>query len=173
MWVLGFQQARYSYYPRARVEEVAARFRADRIPADVLWFDIDFQEKNRPSTVDPITFPDFPGLIHQLTAEHFHTVVITDLHIADLPNQGYAPYGSGKAGDHFVKENGQDYIGKVWPGASGFPNWHRARIASHTKFNSWEPAYPMSGAGNVTKLLIVHESSGKSDVVQYRVVTRQ
>src|ERR1700728_3057786 len=63
MWALGYQQSRYSYTPRAKLEEVAARFRADKIPADVLWLDIDFQEKNRPFTVDPITFPDFPGLI--------------------------------------------------------------------------------------------------------------
>ncbi len=125
LWALGFQQSRYSYTPRARLEEVASRLRADRIPADVLWLDIDFQEKNRPFTVDPKTFPDFPGLIHQLSAEHFHTVVITDLHIADLPNQGYAPYDSGKAGDHFVKENGKDYVGTVWPGPSVFPDFTR------------------------------------------------
>jgi len=123
MWTLGFQQSRYSYYPRAKVEEIAARLRADRIPADAIYLDIDYQEKNRPFTVDPVTFPDFPGLIHELAAEHFHTVVITDLHIADLPNQGYAPYDSGEAGDHFVKEHGADYVGKVWPGPSVFPDF--------------------------------------------------
>jgi alpha-glucosidase len=123
MWALGFQQSRYSYTPRTRLEEVASRLRADKIPADILWLDIDFQEKNRPFTVDAQTFPDFPGLIHEMAAEHFHTVVITDLHIADLPNQGYAPYDSGKAGDHFVKENGKDYVGTVWPGPSVFPDF--------------------------------------------------
>jgi alpha-glucosidase len=125
MWALGYQQSRYSYTPRARLKEVASRFRTDKIPADVLWLDIDFQDKNRPFTVDPIAFPDFPGLIHELSAEHFHTVVITDLHIADLPNQNYAPYDSGKASDHFVKENGHDYVGEVWPGASVFPEFTR------------------------------------------------
>lgn len=125
LWSLGFQQSRYSYTPRARVEEVASRLRADKIPADVLWLDIDFQEKNRPFTVDPKTFPDFPGLIHELAAEHFRTVVITDLHIADLPGQGYAPYDSGEAGDHFVKENGKDYVGVVWPGPAVFPDFTR------------------------------------------------
>ena len=125
MWALGFQQSRYTYYPRARVEQIASRLRADHIPSDVIWLDIDFQYKNRPFTVDPQTFPDFPGLIHKLSAEHFHTVVITDLHIADLPDQGYAPYDSGKAGDHFVKENGKDYVGAVWPGPSVFPDFTR------------------------------------------------
>ena len=126
LWALGFQQSRYSYYPQAKVEEIASRLRADRIPCDVLWLDIDYQYKNRPFTVDPQTFPDFPGLIHTLSAEHFHTVAITDLHIAQLPNQGYAPYDSGEAGDHFVKENGKDYVGPVWPGPSVFPDFTRS-----------------------------------------------
>jgi alpha-glucosidase len=123
LWALGFQQSRYSYYPRAQVEEIAARLRSDKIPADAIYLDIDYQYKNRPFTVDPERFPDFPGLIHELTAEHLHTVLITDLHIADLPNQGYAPYDSGEAGDHFVKENGHDYVGPVWPGPSVFPDF--------------------------------------------------
>ena len=32
-WTLGFQQSRYSYYPEARVLEVAKTFREKRIPA--------------------------------------------------------------------------------------------------------------------------------------------
>jgi alpha-glucosidase len=123
LWALGFQQSRYSYTPRAQVEEIAAHLRADKIPSDVLYLDIDYQVKNRPFTVDPATFPDFPGLIHKLASEEFHTVVITDLHIADLPGEGYAPYDSGEAGDHFVKENGKEYVGRVWPGPSVFPDF--------------------------------------------------
>ena len=125
LWSLGFQQSRYSYFPRAQVEEIATHLRADHIPSDVLYLDIDYQVKNRPFTVDAERFPDFPGMIHKLAAEHFHTVLITDLHIADLPNQGYAPYDSGEAGDHFVKENGKDYVGPVWPGPSVFPDFTR------------------------------------------------
>ena len=125
MWALGYQQSRYTYTPQTRVEEVANRLRADHIPADVLWLDIDFQYKNRPFTVDPVAFPDFPGLIHKLAAEHFRAVAITDLHVADVADQGYLPYDSGKAGDHFVKENGHDYVGPVWPGPSVFPDFTR------------------------------------------------
>ena len=125
LWALGYQQSRYSYTPQARVEEVADRLRADHIPSDVIWLDIDYQEKNRPFTVDPVTFPEFPGLIHKLASQHFHTVVITDLHIADLPHQSYAPYDSGEAGDHFLKEKGREYVGPVWPGPSVFPDFTR------------------------------------------------
>jgi alpha-glucosidase len=123
LWALGYQQSRYTYTPRAQVEEIAARLRRDKIPADGIWLDIDYQYKKRPFTVDPTTFPDFPGLIHNLAAEHFHTILIADLHIADAPNQNYHPYDSGIATDQFVKENGKPYIGAVWPGPSVFPDF--------------------------------------------------
>ncbi len=126
LWSLGYQQSRYSYYPQAKVEEIAARLRADKIPADVIWLDIDYQLKNRPFTVDPERFPDFGGMLHRLTAQNLHAVLITDLHIAALPGAGYMPYDTGKAGDHFVKLNGQDYVGPVWPGPSVFPDFTRA-----------------------------------------------
>jgi alpha-glucosidase len=108
LWALGFQQSRYSYMSRKETEQIAARFRADHIPADVLWLDIDYQEKNRPFTINQDAFPDFAGMVRELADEHFHLVTITDLHVAYLPGQNYAPYDTGKAGDHFVKRNGQD-----------------------------------------------------------------
>jgi len=126
LWTFGFQQSRYSYMSQARVLEVAQRLRADSIPADALYLDIDFQEKNRPFTVDRTAFPDLPGMIAKLKAENFHVVAITDLHIANLPGQKYFAYDSGLAGDHFVKNpNGSVYTGKVWPGPSVFPDFTR------------------------------------------------
>jgi alpha-glucosidase len=126
MWMLGFQQSRYSYVPQSRVLEIAHRLRADRIPADAIYLDIDFQDKNFPFTVDCIKFPDFSGMLAQLKAENFHVVTITDLHIADAPNQKYLPYDSGMVTDQFVKKpNGSVYVGEVWPGPSVFPDFTR------------------------------------------------
>jgi alpha-glucosidase len=49
LWTLGYQQSRYSYYPEAEVRAHRGyRLRSDRIPADVIWLDIDYQLKNRP-----------------------------------------------------------------------------------------------------------------------------
>ncbi|UHQ19440.1 DUF5110 domain-containing protein [Lysobacter sp. KIS68-7] len=125
-WALGFQQSRYTYLPEARVREVAATLRAHRIPADAIWLDIGFQDANKPFTIDRKAFPDFEGMISDLRKDGFHTVLITDLHIAKQP--GYAPYESGKAIDAFVKRNGEDYVGKVWPGDSVFPDFSRAQV---------------------------------------------
>jgi alpha-glucosidase len=124
IWAFGYQQSRYSYYPEAEVRRIAARLRSERIPADVIWLDIDFQLKNRPFTVDPERFPTFDKMIQDLKAQHFHTVVITDLHIADQPNIGYKPYDEGAAAGHFVKNpDGSTYVGKVWPGPAVFPDF--------------------------------------------------
>lgn len=126
LWSFGYQQSRYSYMTQARVLEVASQLRAEKIPADAIYLDIDFQEKNRPFTVDNATFPDLPGTIARLKADHFHVVAITDLHIARLPGQNYAPFDTGLAGDHFVKNpDGTIYTGRVWPGPSVFPDFTR------------------------------------------------
>src|SRR5712691_7406301 len=85
LWSLGYQQSRWSYYPEARVRELARNFRERRIPADVIYLDIDYQDGNRPFTVDRQRFPNFEGMIRDLSVEGFHTVAITDLHIKKEP----------------------------------------------------------------------------------------
>ncbi|WP_348267098.1 glycoside hydrolase family 31 protein [Edaphobacter paludis] len=127
LWSLGYQQSRSSYYPESRVREIANRLRTDKIPADVIYLDIEYQQKYRPFTVDTEKFPHFSQMIADLKKEDFRVVAITDLHIADLPHAGYAPYDTGIAGDHFVKNpDGSIYTGQVWPGTSVFPDFTRA-----------------------------------------------
>ena len=124
LWTLGYQQSRYSYGTESELREVAARLRADHIPADALYLDIDYQVNNRPFTVDPAKFPNFSGMLSDLRKQNFHVIAITDLHIASLPQAGYAPYDTGVAGDHFVKNpDGSIYVARVWPGASVFPDF--------------------------------------------------
>ena len=119
---------RYTYSPESDLLAVEHRLRADHIPSDVLWLDIDFQKNNMPFTVDPERFPNFPQMIKDLRADNFRLVTITDLHIAQQPGIGYAPYDSGMAGDHFVKlPDGSRYVGTVWPGPSLFPEFTQAQ----------------------------------------------
>jgi alpha-glucosidase len=128
LWAFGFQQCRYSYMTEAEVRAVARRFREERIPCDVIWLDIDFQDRNRPFSVDTKAFPDLAGMIADLGADGFRVVPITDLHIARTPRDGaYAPYASGMAGDHFLRAaDGSVFQGQVWPGPSVFPDFTRA-----------------------------------------------
>ncbi len=126
-WTLGFQQSRFSYMTAGRVLEVASRFRADYIPADAIYLDIDYQQKYRPFTVDTKAFPDLQGTIATLRAMNFHTVAITDLHIAKAPGENYAPYDSGTKEDRFLHAaDGSVFSGPVWPGPSVFPDFTQA-----------------------------------------------
>jgi alpha-glucosidase len=126
LWTLGFQQSRYSYEPEARVYEIAKTFRDKKIPADAIYLDIDYQDQNRPFTVNRTEFPTFEKMIGDLTAQGFHTVLITDLHIKKEP--GYAPYDSGVKDDVFVKRaDGTTFVGAVWPGDSVFGDFTMTR----------------------------------------------
>ena len=129
LWTLGFQQSRYSYMSRAEVESVAHRLRADRIPSDVLYTDIDYQDRNRPFTVNAKAFPAIDEMVRSLRDEGFHLVMITDLHIAAAPGEGYAPYDTGIAADAFLRgADGSTFIGTVWPGKSVFPDFSRESV---------------------------------------------
>jgi len=130
-WALGYNQCRFSYYPESRVRLLADTFREKKIPADVIWLDIHFQDNFKPFTWDRERFPDPKKMIADLAAQGFRTVCIVDAH----PKQevGYAPYDSGLAGNHFVKRpDGSVYTGPVWPtqaeknpGPSVFPDFSR------------------------------------------------
>lgn len=129
LWTLGYQQCRYSYYPEARVREIAWLLREKKIPADTIYLDIDYQDGNAPFTINRQTFPNFEKMIADLREQHFHVILITDLHIKKNPEHGYAPYDSGMKNDVFVKNpDGSVYVGTVWPGESVFPDFTLTRV---------------------------------------------
>jgi alpha-glucosidase len=122
LWALGNQQSRWSYYPEARVREVARGFRAARIPADVIYLDIDYMDGYRVFTWNRERFPDPAKMIADLRAEGFRTVVIIDPGIKVDPN--YFAYRDGQAGGHFVKNaDGSELHASVWPGVCAFPDF--------------------------------------------------
>ena len=150
LWSLGFQQSRYSYENEEQVRAIADRLRVDRIPADALYMDIDYQTKNRPFALDKSKFPDFAALVKQLAQKQFHLVMITDLHIAAAAHQNYAPYDTGVMGDHFVKKPGR--IGVRWQSVAWRPLFFRTSPprapgcggARSTGTSTWK-ACPASG----------------------------
>jgi len=127
-WALGFQQSKWSYKSDAEVRAIANRLRSERLPSDVIYMDIDYQDRSRPFTVNREAFPDLRKLAADLRGEGIRLVLITDPHIANVPGQGYAAYDSGAAQDVFLKlPGGQYYSGDVWPGAAVFPDFSRAQ----------------------------------------------
>lgn len=127
-WALGFQQSKWSYKSDAEVRAIAQRLRSERMPSDVIYMDIDYQDRSRPFTVNRAAFPDLRKLAADLRGQGFRLVLITDPHIANAPGQGYAAYDSGAAQDLFLKlPGGSYYSGDVWPGASVFPDFSRVQ----------------------------------------------
>ena len=174
LWALGYQQCRYSYYPDARVREIAREFRKRRIPCDAIYLDIDYMDGFRCFTWDREKFPDMPGLIRDLRAQGFSVVVMIDPGIK--AEKGYAIFDQGVAGDHFVKKpDGTNYVGRVWPGDCVFPDFHRPETRAW-----WGPLYRdllgmgvrgvwndmnepsvFNGPGGTMPLDVVHRVHGK------------
>src|SRR5688572_4066809 len=131
MWSLGYHQCRYSYYPESRVRFLANNFRERRIPADVIWLDIHYQDGYNPFTWDRSRFPDPARLVSDLRKQGFRTVTIIDPHPKKEP--GWMVYDTGLAGGHFVKNpDGTVLEAPVWPsqaernpGPSVFPDFSR------------------------------------------------
>jgi alpha-glucosidase len=131
-WALGFHQCRWSYFPESRVRLLASTFREKRVPADVLWLDIDYQRDFKPFTWDRERFPEPGKMIADLRAQGFRVVTIVDPHPTKEP--GYPVYDEGIAGGHFVRNpDGSIFEGPVWPsnaarnaGNSVFPDFTRA-----------------------------------------------
>lgn len=124
LFMLGYQQSRWSYFPETRVREIANEFRTHKIPADAIWLDIDYQMDHKVFTVNRDAYPHFEGMIQDLASEGFKTILITDLHIKK--QTGYKPYDEGLVNDEFVKNaDGSIYVGPVWPGDCVFPDFTR------------------------------------------------
>ena len=122
IWALGNQQSRWSYYPESRVREIADGFRKNRIPADVIYLDIDYMDGYRVFTWDKNRFPDPPKLISDLKKNGFQTVLIIDPGIK--VDENYSVYQDGRRNGIFMKNpDGSELHRDVWPQAAAFPDF--------------------------------------------------
>lgn len=125
-WALGYQQSRWSYFPDSEALRIADEFRKRRIPADVLWMDIDYMDGFRVFTFSPKHFPDPKRFNADLRARGFHNVWMIDPGVKSDPS--YTVYDSGTTQDVWVKDaKGGNYQGEVWPGMTVFPDFTRPR----------------------------------------------
>ena len=122
IWALGNQQSRWSYFPEARVREIADGFRKHKIPADVIYLDIDYMDEYRVFTWDRKRFPNPSKMISDLKADGFKTVLIIDPGIK--VDENYDVYRQGKGKNVYVKTaGGADLIRNVWAKESVFPDF--------------------------------------------------
>lgn len=122
VWALGNQQSRWTYFPEKRVREIADGFRKNKIPADVIYLDVDYMDGYRVFTWDKTRFPDPVNMIGDLRKNGFRTVLIIDPGVKVDPN--YHAYADGKRKGIFVKNpDGSELNRDVWPKASAFADF--------------------------------------------------
>ncbi|MBR9920569.1 MAG: DUF4968 domain-containing protein [Bacteroidetes bacterium] len=127
MWMLGFHQCRWSYYPESRVMEVAEEFRKRKIPCDAIYLDIDYMDGYRCFTWNDMLFPDPKGMIHRLEDKGFRTVVMIDPGLKVDPT--YKVYTEGLEKDYFCRRtDGELMMGPVWPDNCVFPDFTKPEV---------------------------------------------
>ncbi len=121
-WALGYQQSKWSYYPEAKVWELAHTFRTKNIPCDVIHLDIDYMQGFRCFTWDIERFPDPARMIKELAAHGFKIVTIIDPGIK--VDKSYWVFQQAIEKNLFCRRQDGDYMmGKVWPGDCYFPDF--------------------------------------------------
>jgi alpha-glucosidase len=121
-WALGFHQCRYSYESGREVEDVARTMRRRRIPCDAVYLDIHHMHGYRVFTFGR-TFPRPKEMVERLARKGFKVVSIVDPGVKHDPKFGVLKRG--RQLDAFVKDptGRKDFIGRVWPGASRYPDF--------------------------------------------------
>lgn len=120
-WAFGYGQSRWGYDSMNQVREVAAGYRDNHIPLDMIFLDIDYMERYKDFTVDKERFPDFRGLVAEMKEQDIRLVPIIDGGVKK--EDGYDIYEEGKEKGYFCKdEEGEDFLLGVWPGRCCLPD---------------------------------------------------
>lgn len=129
LWSLGFHQCRHSYVPDTWAMEIADTFREKQIPCDVIWMDIIYMDGYRIFTFSPKEMPDPKAFNDYLHKKNFKSVFMIDPGVK--VDSAYFVDQQGMAGDYYVKKaNGENFVGKVWPGDCHFPDFTREDVRS-------------------------------------------
>ncbi|HET9979360.1 MAG TPA: glycoside hydrolase family 31 protein [Ktedonobacterales bacterium] len=126
-WAYGYQQSRWGYRTSDDVLKIAEQFRAQAIPCDAIYLDIDYMDGYRVFTWDAERFPDPADTIQKLREQHFRLVTIIDPGVKVDPD--YSVYQEGLAKGYFARAaDGTPFQGWVWPGRSCWGDFDQAAV---------------------------------------------
>jgi alpha-glucosidase len=143
LWSMGYHQCRWGYEKEADFLGLQERFEHFEIPVSAFWYDIDYMDDYRVFTWDSVDFPAPARLNNHLKEAGIRTVTIVDPGVKLEP--GYLVYDSGKQQGIFCKTlSGLDYVGRVWPGDSVFPDF--SRESARTWWAEWMARFVQESA---------------------------
>ncbi|MCL5271587.1 MAG: DUF5110 domain-containing protein, partial [bacterium] len=126
-WAFGFQQSRWSYPDETTIHDVAGRFRANDLPCDAIYMDIDYMDHYKVFEIDRRRFPDFARFAGEMKAMGFKLMPIVDPGVKI--EKGYRIYEEGRRGGYFcLDEHGRDFVAACWPGVVHFPDFLRPEV---------------------------------------------
>ena len=121
-FAFGFGQSRWGYATREDFRKVAAGYRENHIPLDMIYMDIDYMDSYKDFTLNPENFPDFPGFVKELKDQELRLIPIIDAGVK--VENGYDVYEEGVENRYFCqREDGSDFVAAVWPGDTHFPDF--------------------------------------------------
>ncbi|KAL0217914.1 hypothetical protein RCL1_008763 [Eukaryota sp. TZLM3-RCL] len=141
MYSLGFMQSRWGWKTLNTVKDVLNQFTRDRIPLDVLFFDIDYMKEFKDFTLDPVNYPidQMQDFIAELANKGVAITPIIDPGLPEDPEYfGYTELIKSKAYLYEYKENSiQPERGVVWPSRARpdlkciFPDFSNPNISKY------------------------------------------
>lgn len=127
-WAFGYQQACWGYSSAKEIKEIAQRLRAVRMPADVIYIDIERQDGYRVFTWNRERFPDPAGLIRELREMGFRVGLVLSVGVKYQPEGGYDVYTEGAERGYFLPEGDGPLLRHLWPGLAAFPDFSRPEV---------------------------------------------
>lgn len=128
-WAFGYHQSRWSYMSTDEVLSIASQFRAQAIPCDAIYLDIDYMDSYRVFTWNSDRFADPAAMIQSLRELHMRLVTIIDPGVKVDP--AYSVYQQGVANGYFARTaDGAPFVGWVWPGQSCWADFARSDVRS-------------------------------------------
>nr|WP_294666392.1 TIM-barrel domain-containing protein [uncultured Blautia sp.] len=120
-FAFGFGQSRWGYTTKEDFRKVAAGYRENHIPLDMIYMDIDYMDSYKDFTLNPENFPDFPDFVKEMKDQELRLIPIIDAGVK--VESGYDVYEEGVEKRYFCqREDGSDFVAAVWPGDTHFPD---------------------------------------------------
>ncbi len=120
-YAFGFGQSRWGYKTKEDFRKVAAGYRDNKLPLDMIYMDIDYMQDFKDFTLNEKNFPDFPAFVKELKDQNIRLIPIIDAGVK--VEEGYDVYEEGVKNRYFCqREDGSDFVAAVWPGDTHFPD---------------------------------------------------